>query len=63
MGVSAEYDDDVERRRTDPLLMPKIDCEQTSAADVKILEKVAIVAPARPPSKKLKKEILWGSQS
>ena len=24
MGVSAEYDDDVERRRTHPLLMPKI---------------------------------------
>ena len=27
MGVPVEYDDDVERRRTHPLLLPKIESE------------------------------------
>ena len=52
MGVSAEYDDDVERRRTHPLLMPKIESERILAADGEILEKVSIVVPAKSPAKK-----------
>ena len=47
MGVLAEYNDNVERMRTHPRLMPKIESERILAADGEILEKVAIVAPAR----------------
>ena len=56
MGVSVEYDDDVEHRRTHPLLKQKIESERISAADGEILEKVAIVVPARSPAKKPKRE-------
>ena len=61
MGVPANCDDNVERRRTHPILMPKIESEQISMADGEILEKVAIVAPAKPPTKKTKKGILRSS--
>ena len=55
MGVSVEYNDDVERRRTHTLLMPKIESEQISAADGEILEKAAIVAPTKSPAKILRR--------
>ena len=61
--MSAEYDDDVERRRTHPLLMPKVESERISAADGEILEKAAIMAPTRLPAKKSKKGILRGGGS
>ena len=57
MGVPIDYDDNVERRHTHPMLMPKIESERTLMPDGKILEKVAIVAPAKPPTKKAKKGI------
>ena len=52
MGVSVEYDNDVERRRTHPLLMPKIESERILASDGEILEKVAIIVPTKSPAKK-----------
>ena len=55
-----EYDDDVKRRRTHPLLMPKVESERISAADGEILEKAVIVAPTRFPAKNPKKGILRG---
>ena len=58
MGMSAEYDDDVEHRHTHPLLMPKIESKWISASDGEILEKDAIVVLARSPAKKPKKGIL-----
>ena len=61
--MSVEYDDNVERRCTHHLLMPKIESERISAADGEILEHVAIVAPTRLPAKKLKTGILWGDRS
>ena len=59
MGIPEEYDDDVERRRTHPLLMPKVESERISATDGEILENVAIVAPVKSPAKNPKKGILW----
>ena len=56
-----EYNEDVERRPTHPLLMPKVESEPTSAADCEMLEKAAIVAPTRSPAKKTKKGILQGA--
>ena len=61
MGIPEDYDDDVERRRTHPLLMPKVESERISAVDGEILEKVAIVAPAKLPAKNPKKGILRGA--
>ena len=61
MGIPEDYDDDVERRRTHPLLMRKVESERISAADGDVLEKVAIVAPAKSPAKKSKKGILRGA--
>ena len=45
MGVSVDYDDDDERRRTYPLLMPKVESERISVTDGEVLEKAAIVVP------------------
>ena len=63
MGVPEEYDDNVERRRTHPLLMPKVESERISAADGEIQEKATIVAPARLPAKNPKKGILQGVEN
>ena len=60
MGIPEDYDDDVERRRTHPLLMPKVESERIPAADGEVLEKVAIVAPVKSPARKSKKGILRG---
>ena len=45
MGVPVEYDDDVERRRTHPLLLPIIETETVYLPDGDILEKIAVVVP------------------
>ena len=45
MGVSVDYDGDDERRRTHPLLMPKVESERILVADGEVLEKAAIVVP------------------
>ena len=55
MGVSVDYDDNIERRCTHPLLMPKIESERIAVADGEILEKVTIVVPAKVPAKIPKK--------
>ena len=63
MGVSAEYDNNVERRHTHPPYMPKIESEWILAADGDILEKFTIVVPARSPTKKSKNGIMRGDRS
>ena len=60
MNAPAEYGDDVERRHTHPLLMPKIESDEILMVDGKILMKVAVVSPAKPPTKKTRKGILQG---
>ena len=63
MGVPEEYDDEVERRRTHPLLMTKVDYERISAVNGEIFKKAAIVAPTQSPAKNPKKGILRGGGS
>ena len=60
MGIPEDCDDNVERRRTHPLLMPKIESEGISLADGEVLEKIAIVTTVKSPAKKSKKGILRG---
>ena len=55
MGIPENYDNDVERRRTHPLLLTKIESERLSATDEEVLEKAAIVVPAKRPTKETKK--------
>ena len=42
MGVPVDYDDDVERRNTHPLLLPAREAERISVTDGEILEKVGV---------------------
>ena len=52
MGVSVDYDDDDELRRTHPLLMPKVESKRISVTDGEVLEKAAIVVPTWALAKK-----------
>ena len=47
MGIPIEYDDDVERRRTHPLLLPEVEAEGVSQADSDLIEKVQVIAPTK----------------
>ena len=47
----------MERRRTHPLLLLKIESERLLAIDGKVLEKVAIVTPEKRPTKKTDKRV------
>ena len=60
MGVSVDYDDDDERRRTHPLLMPKIESERISVTDSEVLEQAAVVIPVKTPVKCPKEEKTGG---
>ena len=63
MGVPIEYDDDVERRRTHPLLLTKGKAEGVSQRDSDMIEKIQVVAPTKKmPSYKsiLEKGIIQG---
>ena len=51
MGVPVEYDDDVERRRTHPLLLPIIETYRVSLPDGDILEKISVVVPVKKVAK------------
>ena len=51
MGMPVEYGDDVERRRTHPLLLTLIDTEIVSLPDGDILEKIVVVVPVNKVSK------------
>ena len=55
MGIPEDYNDDIERSRTHPLLLPKIESEKLLATDGEVLEKSAIVVPAKRPKKEIKK--------
>ena len=56
MGIPEDYGDDVERRRTHPLLLPKIEYERLLAIDGKVLEKAAIVTPEKRPTNETEKK-------
>ena len=46
MGVPADYDDDMERRNTHPLLLPPQEAERISTTDGEILEKIGVFKSA-----------------
>ena len=45
MEVAVEYDDDVERKCTHHLLLPKVEAEMVSQQDGDLLEKIGIAVP------------------
>ena len=45
MGIAVEYDDNMERRRTHPPLMPKVEPTSLSWDDTEVLKKVEIIVP------------------
>ena len=45
MGIDVEYDDDAERHRTHPLLLPKVEPVSLTWDDTEVLKKVEILAP------------------
>ena len=47
MEIPVEYDDDMERRRTHPLLMPTIAPMLLSWDDMEVLKKVKLIVPAK----------------
>ena len=51
MGVPVEYDDDVERRRTHPPLLPLTETERVYLPDGNILEKISVVEPVKKVAK------------
>ena len=61
--MSLDYNNYDERRRTHPLLMPKVESEQISVADGEVLKKAAIVVPAWALSKNPKKGRLKGTKT
>ena len=63
VGVSVDYNDDNERRRIHPLLMPKVESERILVTDGEVLEKAAIVVPTWALAKKTKKGRLKGAKS
>ena len=50
MGVPIDYDDDVERRRTHPMLLPKVETERMTISDEEMLKEIEVLAPT--PKKK-----------
>ena len=45
MGIDVEYDDDAERCRTHPLLLPKMEQVSLTWDDTKVLKKVKVRVP------------------
>ena len=45
MCVPINYDDDVERRRTHLLLLPKVETEKMTVSDKEMLKEIEVLAP------------------
>ena len=56
MGVPINYDDDVERRRTHVLLLPKVEPVRMTVSDGQILKDIGVLAPA-PRKIKINREL------
>ena len=66
MGVPVDYDDDVERKRTHPMLLPKIEPKRMTASDKEMLKSIEVLVPT--PTKenqlpRIPKGILRGKDS
>ena len=52
MGIAVDYDDDQERRRTHPKLLPRVELEGViPKSDVEVLRKASGISRKRPPVK------------
>ena len=63
MGVPINYDDDVERRRTHALLLPKVEPVRMIISDEQVLKDIGVLAPVTKKMKsppRVKKGILKG---
>ncbi len=58
MGVPIEYDDDVKRRNTHPMLLLKIKNERLPIPETELLKEITVLAPAkrRPNAKRVPKQ-------
>ena len=58
MGAPVDYDDDVERRNTHPMLLPKIENKRLTIPETELLKDIAVLAPAkrRPNAKRVPKQ-------
>ena len=64
--VPVGYDDDVERRNTHAMLLPKIKNERLTIPEKELLKEIAVLVPVKKKTttKKIpKKGISWGSDS
>ena len=59
MGVPIDYDDDVERRRTHPMLLPKVETERMTISDEEMLKEIEVLAPT-PKKKKSSSQVTKG---
>ena len=63
MGVPINYDDDVERRRTHLLLLPKPELVKMTVSDEQMLKEIEVLAPTPEKTRsspRVKKEVLRG---
>ena len=60
MGVQVEYDDDIKRRNTHPMLLPKIKNERLTIPETELLKEIAVLVPAKrkTTTKKVPKKII-----
>ena len=47
MGVPVEYDDDVKKRKTHPMLIPNINNERLTIPETELLKDISVLAPAK----------------
>ena len=59
MGVLTDYDDDVERRRTHSMLLPKVETERMTISDEEMLKEIEVLA-STPKKKKLSSQVTKG---
>ena len=60
MGVPVEYDDDVEKRNTHPVFLPKIENEWLAIPEAELLKEINVLAPTkrRHKAKRISKHII-----
>ena len=66
VGVPVEYDDDVKRRNTHPMLLPTVGTEMLSIPEKELLREIDVLAPAKQtttPTKVPKKGVSQGGES
>ena len=60
MGVPINYDDEVERKRTHPLLLPTVESVKMTVSDEQMLTDIGVLAPTEKKAKSPPKRILRG---